>query len=193
MQPFVEEFIKKKQAEWKEAYGESAAAEEEKRRRERDERLIRLGMCEKEYNPSTVYSEDYPLEEYKTGRFYRLVPYTVSEEEYAAICRYDDTTTALRPANAEEGLFPTAGRAARVLPVLRLILGVAVSFLSGVLLYLADSRYFPVSVLIALLGSAFAYFGALSLSLARRAEERTRYLVALAEKKERMTEDGKHE
>lgn len=183
MQDFVEQFIAKKQAELGEKCAEALAPSEESARAERQARLVRLGMCKKEYSESLVYSQDYPYQERKTGKFYRLVALPVTDEEYAAICRYDDSVMQLRPQKASDRLYGRGAKNYRRTAVLRFCLGALVSLFAGVILYLIESDYLFLSFGVVILGILNAHFSAVQTYTAGKTLERAEHLVALAEQK----------
>lgn len=180
MQDFVEKYIREQEAalvaKVKDAGTDGSVAGAEAR--ERDARLIRLGMCEKQYNPATTYSAEYPYQEYKSGKYYRLVPFTVTDEEYEAICRYDNSPIALKPATATDRMLGKSYKGLRRLAVFSLVFGVLVSILGGVLLYFADSQYLLISALIAVLGSVFSYIFAVHFFATAKTLDRVEYLLA---------------
>ena len=182
MQDFVEKFIAEKQAELGEKCAEALAPSEEEARAEREARLIRLGMCRKEYHDSQVYSRDYPYQERKTGKFYRLVAFTVTDEEYAAICRYDNSAMELRPERVTDRLFGKRAKNYRATTMLRFLFGVLVSLFAGVILYLIESDYLILSVGVAALGLINSYLAAVQTYAAGKTLERAEHLVALSEK-----------
>ena len=180
MQDFVEQYIAQQKA-LLEKNGKNAEAEgsvAEKQAREREARLIRLGMCRKEYNPAAMYSAEYPYQEYKSGKYYRLIPFEVSEEEYAAICRYDDSVMKLQPASFTDRVLGREHKSLRRAALFSLVFGVLVSILGGVMLYFADSQYILLSVLISALGSIFSYLSALHFFATAKALDRVEYLLA---------------
>jgi hypothetical protein len=181
MQDFVEKFIAQKQAELGEKCKDALAPREEAIRAEREARLIRLGMCKKEYSESLVYSEKYPYQERKTGKFYRFVAFEVTDEEYAAICRYDNSAMELRPKRVSDRLYSKGARNYRRTAVLRFLLGTLVSLFAGVILYLIESDYLFLSVGVALLGIVNAHLAAVQVYTAGKSLERAEHLVALAE------------
>lgn len=181
MQDFVEKFIAEKQAELGEKCAAALAPREEAARAEREARLIRLGMCQKEYSESAVYSEEYPYQEYKTGKFYRLIPFTVSDEEYAAICRYDNSAMELRPKRLTDRLFGKSAKNYRRTAVLRFLLGLLISAFAGVILYMIESQYLFISFGVALLGIFNSYLAAVQTYAAGKTLEKAEHLIALAE------------
>ena len=162
----VQEFVEKYIAEQKRKLGAMCTGMEEDTQsdaqREKEARLIRLGMCTKEYSPASAYDAAYPYQEYKTGRYYRLIPYTVSEEEYREICRYDRHATAILPRGAGGRLFgKSAHRMQRI--ALPAAITALLSFLFvAVVLYLNESSYLFLSAAVAIGGVWFSYlFGLL--------------------------------
>ncbi len=182
MQDFVKEYIEKKQAEFaartESASSHRAAAEEG----ERAARLIRLGMCRREYNPEGVYSSNYPEEEHKTGRYYRTVPLAVSDEEYALICRYDES-----PLDAEGKSLPARSFARSVshvrrLATLRFATGVLLSLGAAVLLYLIEPELLVGAVLLGLLGTGLAALSAALYYAVGKNLKNTEYILTQLEK-----------
>jgi hypothetical protein len=184
MQDFVEKFIAEKKAELGDKCAELLAPNEEKAKREREERLIRLGMCQKEYSESQVYSENYPYQERKTGRFFRYVAFSVTDEEYAAICRYDNSAMELRPKKATDRLYGKGAKNYRRTAALRFLLGFLVSILAGVILYLLESEYLFLSIGVVVLGVLNAHLAATQTYMAGRSLEKTEQLIALSEKED---------
>lgn len=181
MQEFVEKYIEEKKAELAAQCADAKGAVVEDRAAEREARLIRLGMCEKEYSSLPTYSAEYPYQEYKTGKYYRLVPFTVSDEEYAAICRYDDATHRLVPSSVSEKFLGKSARGLRRIALASLIFGVLVSILAAVLLYFADSQYITFSLAIAVCGAVFSWFSAVQFFATAKTLEQTSYLLAREE------------
>ncbi len=184
MQDFVEKYIEEQKSAIAEKCREAKGGVVEEKEKERDARLIRLGMCEKQYNPTATYSAEYPYQEYKSGKYYRLVPFTVTDEEYAEICRYDDSHFAIKPTAVSEKLLGKSHKGLRRTALFSLFFGALVSILGGVLLYLEESEYLLLSVLIALLGSVFSYLSAVQMFTTAKALEKVDYLLA-------DTEEGK--
>ena len=179
MQDFVEKFIREREA----LLNEARAGVEGNMGEEREARLIRLGMCRKEYNPTLTYSEEYPYQEYKTGKYYRLVAFEVSDEEYEAICRYDKNPVARQNKTAEDKFLGKSPKKLRRAAFASWLLGSLAAVLAGVLLYLADSQYLLVSLLIALFGSLFSWFAATHFFTVANIAEKVDYLLAEQEKK----------
>lgn len=141
MQKFVEEYIAAQKALLQEESNALTADKRKKEAEDREAHLIRLGMCEKEYSDSTVYNADYPYQEYKTGRYYRLVPFTVSDEEYAAICHYGRLGSELAPHGPARLLFGRSAARARRLALPVFVLGVLLSFFLAAFLYMNESSF----------------------------------------------------
>lgn len=102
----------------------AAAADAEKR-----QRLIRLGLTEgtkREYSNSSYRSELYPECDEKSGKYYRTVPVplAVTDEEYAAICRYD---TPPADSKADAGIRLRAVSTARTIATIWLVAGIGTS------------------------------------------------------------------
>lgn len=182
MQDFVEKFIAEKQAELQKKCAEALAPSEEAARAEREARLIRLGMCKKEYSEGQAYSEEYPYQEYKTGKFYRLVPFTVTEEEYAAICHYDNSAMELMPKKRTDLWLGKSARKYRLTALLHFLIGLLGSIFAGVILYMMESQYLFVSLGVAILGGMHAYLSAVQIYAAGKTLEKAEHLVALSEK-----------
>lgn len=183
MQDFVEKFIKEKEAELAERCADAKSAVTGEREQEKEARLIRLGMCEKQYSDMLNYSAEYPYQEYKTGKYYRLVPFTVSDEEYAAICCYDNATRRLKPTSVSEKYLGKSAKGLRRIALASLIFGGLVSILVGIMLYLADSQYLLASLAIAVFGSVFSWFSAVQFYATAKTLEHTGYLLAREEEK----------
>lgn len=183
MQDFVEKFIAAKQAEWGEKCDAALAPREAQARAEREARLIRLGMCRKEYSDSQVFSRDYPYQERKTGRFYRLAAFEVTDEEYAAICRYDNITMELHPTKLTDRLYGKGAKNYRRTAALRFVVGFLLSAFAGVILYLLESDYFLVSLLVFLFGILHAHLAAVHTYTSGKTLERVEQIMALAEQK----------
>ena len=182
MQDFVREYIEKKQAELDAKCESALAAEKERAMAEREARLIRLGMCKKEYSESQLYSVEYPYQERKTGKFYRLVPFAVTDEEYAEICRYDDSAIELRPERPVDRLFSGSARNYRRTAALRFFFGVLVSLFLAVILYLIESDYIFLSIGAGILLIFNAGLNATETYMAGKTLARAEHLLALAEK-----------
>lgn len=58
--------------------------------------LIDLGLFEKEYSPDAGYSDEYPYSDWdsetSTNKYYKKVPFEVSDEEYEEIKRHTNKT-----------------------------------------------------------------------------------------------------
>ncbi|MBQ8858201.1 MAG: hypothetical protein IJ012_00250 [Clostridia bacterium] len=179
MQDFVEKFIRERE----ELLNEARAGIEGNIAEEREARLIRLGMCRKEYNPALTYAEEYPYQEYKTGKYYRLVAFEVSDEEYEAICRYDDNPVARQTKTVGDKFLGKSPKKLRRAAVCSWLFGTLAAILAGVLLYLADSQYLLVSLFLALFGSLFSHFAATQFFAVANMAEKLDYLLAEQEKK----------
>ncbi len=179
MQDFVEQFIREREA----LINEARSGVEGNQAEEREARLIRLGMCRKEYNPALTYAEEYPYQEYKTGKYYRLVALEVSDEEYEAICRYDDLPIARQSKTVGEKFLGKSPRKLRRAAVCSWLFGSLAAVLAGVFLYIADSQYLLVSLLIALFGSLFSWFAAAHFFAVANIAEEVDYLLAEQGKK----------
>lgn len=178
MQDFVEKYIAEQKAALAAKCADAKGGVAEEQEKEKAARLIRLGMCQKEYNPATTYSAEYPYQEYKSGKYYRLIPFAVTDEEYAEICRYDSSRFAVKPTTLSEKMLGKSRRALARLSLFSFFFGMFVSILFGVLLYFADSQYLLVSVLIAVLGSVFSYIGAAHMFATAKTLEKVDYLLA---------------
>ena len=174
MQDFVESFIREREA----LLDASRAGVEGNMAEEREARLIRLGMCRKEYNPALTYAEEYPYQEYKTGKYYRLVAFEVSDEEYEAICRYDAMPIAQSKKTVGDKFLGKNPKKLRRAAVSAWLFGSLAAILAGVLLYFADSQYLLVSVLIALFGSLFSWFAAAQFFAVAGVAEKVDYLLS---------------
>lgn len=183
MQDFVEKFIAAKQAELGEKCEAALAPREAQARAEREARLIRLGMCRKEYSESQVFSKEYPYQERKTGRFYRFTAFEVTDEEYAAICRYDNSAMELHPAKLTDRLYGSGAKNYCRTAALRFALGLLLSAFAAVILYLLESDYFVLSILVFLLGALHAHLAAVHTYTAGKTLERAEQIMALAEEK----------
>lgn len=182
MQDFVLEYVKKKQAEFSAAAEDASRDRAEENAAERNARLIRLGMCRKEYSDGLQYSEDYPYSEHKTGKYYRLVPYTVSDEEYALICRYDDSPLGAQPRGVGSCFACEAARV-RHFAVLRFVLGTLLSVFLSAFLYLMESALLLGAILLGILGVAIAFADAsLSYAVGKNLKN-TEYMLAQMEKR----------
>ena len=163
MQQFVEEYIARQKA----LLGESCATLDEEHalaaRRAREERLIRLGMCRREYSDSTSYNEAYPYQEYKTGRYYRDVAFEVTDEEYEAICLYDNRTAALVPKKGiTHRLFGNTAKKLRRLAFPFAVGILLVGFALAAVLYLTEESFIFLAVGAALAGIGAAFAGGLT-------------------------------
>lgn len=79
----VREFLESKKSE--------AILSEQK---EKERKLISLGLYEKVYSPNGNYSKDYPCTEYSNAgdKYYKMEVYNVSNEEYEEILKYSNVT-----------------------------------------------------------------------------------------------------
>ena len=163
MQQFVEEYIARQKA----LLGESCTTLDEEHalaaRRAREERLIRLGMFRREYSDSTTYDENYPYQDYKTGKYYRDIAFEVTDEEYEAICLYDNRTAALAPKKGIAGrLFGNTAKKLRRL-AFPFALGILLVGLAiAAILYLTEESFLFLSVGAALVGIGAAFAGGLT-------------------------------
>lgn len=181
MQDFVLDYVKKKQAEFAAATEEASADRTQEKAAERDARLVRLGMCRREYGEGTAFSEEYPLEEHQSGRYYRLVPYEVSDEEYALICRYDDSPLGVRPHGLAR-TFSAEVKRVRRFAVLRFAIGFCISLALGCFLYLLESSLLLGAALLVLLGTALAFADASLCYAVAKNLKNTEYIMAKLEK-----------
>lgn len=179
MQDFVEKFVAERRAALEEKKESAAAAQESARQKERDARLIRLGMCEKEYSPTADYRAEYPFQEYKTGKYYRLVPFTVSDEEYALICHYDDSPLPPKKPGFSARLFGGLSRHAAGHALTALLLGLCASLLLGVALWSAEGILPGLAA--ALLGAGLSFIGARTVYAVGRTAAATETLLLAAE------------
>ena len=179
MQDFVEKFIREKEA----LLDAARAGVKDNMAEEREARLIRLGMCRKEYNTALTYDDAFPYQEYKTGKYYRLVAFEVSDEEYEAICRYDDMPIAQSKKTVGDKFLGKGPKKLRRAAVCSWLFGSLAAILAGVLLYLADSQYLLVSVLIAFFGSLFSWFAAAQFFAVVGVAEKVDYLLSEQSKK----------
>ncbi len=181
MQDFVLEYVEKKKAEFAAVTEEASASRIEEQASERDARLIRLGMCRREYSDGTQYSEQYPYEEHETGKYYRLVPYTVSDEEYALICRYDESPLGAESRGVGRS-FAREAKRVRHFAVLRFTVGCLVSLALAVFLYLVESALLIGAGLLFALGVALSFADASLCYAAGRTLKNTEYIMAQLEK-----------
>lgn len=182
MQDFVEKYVKEQEAARAQRQGERAAASEAEMQSARDARLIRLGMCEKVYSESNVYSDEYPYEEFKTGKYYKLVPFTVTEEEYALICRYDTAPVERKKRSLTARTFGNAARRIRRTSILRILFGLVTSAFLAVILYLIDTEFLPFSFIVFALGAGSTCFDALTYYATGQTLAAVEYLVDEAER-----------
>ena len=158
MQDFVEEYIARQRELLGEACSMLDADAVEKAKRERDERLIRLGMCSREYSESTTYDENFPYQDYKTGRYYRVVPFTVTDEEYEAICLYDRRAAALAPKKGvTQRLFGNTAKKMRRLSFPFALGLLLISLALAVVLYLTEESFIFLSLGVAVAGVWLAF------------------------------------
>ena len=186
MQDFVEKYILEQEAERAARLGIREADMETEQQSARDARLIRLGMCEKVYSDSNVYSDEYPYEEFKTGKHYKLVPFAVSDEEYAAICRYDTAPVDRKKRSFTARAFGNAARRIRRFSVLRILLGIAISIGLSVFVYLAtgkDPMGLAAGILTLIFGTTLAAFDALAFYAAGQTLAAVEYLVDEVDKR----------
>ncbi len=178
MQEFVETYIKEQEEKLTAALTGAKSAVAEDKEQEKSARLIRLGMCRKEYNPAATYSADYPYQEYKSGKYYRLVPHAVSEEEYAAICRYDNAQDTLAPHTAADKVLGKKSKSLRAIALFSFFFGIVISVLGAVLLYLEDTAYLGFAAAIAVGGSLVSWLSAIHFFTTAKILEKTDYLLA---------------
>lgn len=158
MQDFVEEFIAKQRA----LLAESCAALDSdaalQAQKEREARLIRLGMCRHEYTDATNYDQNYPYQDYKTGKYYRVVPFTVTDEEYEAICLYDRRTSALAPKKGIAGrLFGNTAKRMRRLAFPFALGLLLISLALSAVLYVTEESFLFLSLGVAVAGIFLAF------------------------------------
>ncbi len=190
MQDFVKEYIEKKEAEFAAVTETASAHRTAANENERAERLIRLGMCRREYNPNATYSSDYPEEEHKTGRYFRTVPYEVSDEEYALICRYDDSPLNTEKKKISARFFARATARVRRLAAIRFFLGFFLSLGAGVFLYLIESQLLVGALLFVLVGTALSAVEASLYYAVGKNLKNTEYIMAQLEKKELLADQN---
>lgn len=188
MQDFVEKYIAEQEAARAARQAERKGANEAETQSTKDARLIRLGMCEKVYSESNVYSDEYPYEEFKTGKYYKLVPFTVTDEEYAAICRYDTAPVARRRHSLTSRTFGNAARRIRSFSIARILFGLFASAFLGLVLYLMDSQFLPFSFVVFALGAIGTSFDALAFYATGETLAAVEYLVDEADKSPREKE-----
>jgi hypothetical protein len=97
---------------------------EQEKAKEREQQLIALGLFEKEY--SDERHPDYPNVDPDTGKYYRIVPIEVTDEEYDMICSY-----------AKEGKKERLGRnsvasALKTVAWLIIIIGIVVGLITAI-------------------------------------------------------------
>ena len=183
MQDFVEKYVKEQEEARSARISERTAEMEKEQESARDARLIRLGMCEKVYSESNVYSDEFPYEEFKTGKHYKLVPFTVTDEEYALICRYDSAPVDRKKRSLTARTFGNTARRIRRTSILRLIFGLVASAFLAVILYLMDSEFLPFSFVVFALGAASACFDALAYYATGETLSAVEYLVDEADRR----------
>ena len=118
---------------------------------------------------------------YKDGYVFTLV--ATSDEEYEAICRYDDMPIARLSKTVGDKFLGKSPKKLRRAAVSSWLLGSLAAILAGVLLYFADSQYLLVSILIALFGSLFSWFAAAHFFTVANIAEKVDYLLAEQGKK----------
>ena len=71
--------------------------------KKKNELLISLGLYEKEYSETNVYSKEYSNAEYDETadqwRYYKAIPVEVTDEEYSEILKYQKTNVKTRRKN----------------------------------------------------------------------------------------------
>ena len=90
------------------------------------------------------------------------MPFTVSDEEYALICRYDSAPVERKKRSFTARTFGNAARRIRRTSILRMIFGFVASAFLAVLLYLIDTEFLPFSFVVFALGACGAAFDALN-------------------------------
>ncbi len=188
MQDFVEKYIAEQEAARAARQAERKGANETETQSTRDARLIRLGMCEKVYSESNVYSDEYPYEEFKTGKYYKLVPFTVTDEEYAAICRYDTAPVSRRRHSLTSRTFGNAARRIRRLSILRILFGLLVSLFLAFFLYLIEDQLLLALAVFAL-GAVGTGFDALAFYATGETLAAVEYLVDETDKSPRAEKE----
>lgn len=182
MQDFVEKYIAEQEAARAARQEERRGANAAETQSARDARLIRLGMCEKVYSESNVFSDEYPYEEFKTGKHYKLVPFTVTDEEYAAICRYDTAPLTRRRRSLTSRTFGDAARRIRRLSILRIVFGLLASAFLAFFLYLIEDQLLLALAVFAL-GAIGTGFDALSFYATGETLAAVEYLVDETDKR----------
>ena len=182
MPDFVKKYIEEQEAARAARQGERESAMESEQQSVKEARLIRLGMCEKVYSESNIYSDEYPYEEFKTGKHYKLVPFTVSDEEYAAICRYDTAPVARKKRSLTARTFGNAARRIRRMSIFRIVFGIVAAAFLALILYLVDSEFLPFSFVVFALGAVGTSFDALAFYATGETLAAVEYLVDEAEK-----------
>lgn len=115
MGQIVDQYLQQKRA-------EAARAEYQKKA----DILIQEGLIIKDYSPTYEYNEAYPEFEYEgenAGRYYRVFPIAVSDEEFEEIKKYHDS----------KKVFYSSNGVANGLKILAIIVYVA-SFIAGIIL-----------------------------------------------------------
>lgn len=115
MGQIVDQYLQQKRA-------EAAKAEYQKKA----DILIQEGLIIKDYSPTYEYNEAYPEIEYEgenAGRYYRIFPIAVSDEEFEEIKKYHDS----------KKVFYSSNGVANALKVLAIIVYV-ISFIAGIIL-----------------------------------------------------------
>lgn len=161
MQDFVEEYIAAQRAKLGKACKDLDKEHIKAAKDARDARLIRLGMCKKEYSESTVYDAAYPYQEYKTGRYYNLIPFEVSDEEYAEICRYDEQIALLAPRGITRRIFGNTAKKLRVLALPFAISMLIASIIAAVLLYRTEESFALLAIGVGAFGIWLSFLGGL--------------------------------
>ncbi|MDO4816402.1 MAG: hypothetical protein Q4A83_07375 [Bacillota bacterium] len=88
--------------------------------------LIQEGLVIKDYNPSNIYSDDYPNCDWdgpNAGRYYRVFPIAVTDDEYEEIKKYHDS----------KKTFSSSNGIANDLKVISIIVYIA-TFIAGIVL-----------------------------------------------------------
>ncbi len=186
MQDFVEKYIEEQEAARRARQGERERHMSVESESTRDARLIRLGMCEKVYSESNIYSDEFPYEEFKTGKHYKLVPFAVTDEEYAAICRYDTAPVERKRRSLTARTFGNAARRIRRLSIFKILLGLAASIGLGVFIYLAtdmDPAGLAVGLVALMIGVGFTWLDALTFYATGETLAAVEYLVDEADKR----------
>lgn len=85
-------------------------------------KLISLGYCEREYIEATISTGDYTLKDKEKGKYYKLVPLEVTDEQWAKILEIGDIR--VRDAGALPSAFKWLG-------VITLIIAVIIGFIAA--------------------------------------------------------------